>query len=117
MKVDIETIKMIEGLINLKEFSIRSKSFEAQEYNNEIKSSYNLGYIFGTFLGDGHSRVNIHKNSVRGKVSWYFNKTETDIVYKLTTDLNPEFFVPITFTDWPFLLMTKSPTFTSSIFL
>jgi len=74
-------------LINLKEFSIRSKSFEAQEYNNEIKSSYNLGYIFGTFLGDGHSRVNIHKNSVRGKVSWYFNKTETYIVYKLTTAL------------------------------
>ena len=42
-----------------------------------LKPSWELGYIFGTFLGDGCSKVAEYKNSKRGSVSWYFGKNES----------------------------------------
>jgi len=49
--------------------------------------SYNLGYIFGTFLGDGHSHVSTNNIgngiSKSGTLHWYFNSKEVEIVNKL----------------------------------
>ncbi len=44
---------------------------------------YELGYILGTFLGDGSASVSKYKNSRRGSVKWYFGKNELDIANKL----------------------------------
>lgn len=58
-----------------------------EDYKRTIESSYELGYIFGTFLGDGCSMLNT-SNRARGKstigsVSWYFGLQEKHIAEKL----------------------------------
>ena len=55
------------------------------KYNRYIQSDYNLGYIFGTFIGDGHACLSNNKKSEIGRVDWYFRKQEDDIVNKLST--------------------------------
>lgn len=50
-----------------------------------LTPSYELGYILGTFLGDGHAFTAIKKdNSHIGSVRWYFGKNEIEFVNKLT---------------------------------
>lgn len=52
--------------------------------DNVLKPSYELGYIFGSFLGDGSAHTAILKsNSHIGSVRWYFGKNEEDKVNKL----------------------------------
>lgn len=53
------------------------------ECNKFIHNSYDTGYIFGTFLGDGTAFLNKYKNSKIGNVSWSFNINEKEIVFKL----------------------------------
>ena len=49
-----------------------------------LKPSYELGYIFGTFLGDGSAHHAVKKDGSNiGSVRWYFGKGEIDIVEKL----------------------------------
>jgi inosine-5'-monophosphate dehydrogenase len=52
-----------------------------------LTSCYDLGYIFGTFLGDGHSFIKTCQkergNSTIGRVSWYFGPQEQEIATKL----------------------------------
>jgi inosine-5'-monophosphate dehydrogenase len=48
-----------------------------------LKPCYELGYIFGTFLGDGSSHTAVHKGSHIGSVRWYFGKNEKRIANKL----------------------------------
>ena len=50
----------------------------------ELKPSYELGFIFGTFLGDGHAMEAEHNGSNIGAVYWYFNKDESDLAEKLS---------------------------------
>lgn len=50
----------------------------------ELKPNYELGFIFGTFLGDGHAMEAEHNGSNIGAVCWYFNKTENDLAEKLS---------------------------------
>jgi len=60
-----------------------------------LTPSYDLGYIYGTFLGDGHARVYAHKKpskvtkktiiSNSGNVSWYFSIHEDSIARKLNS--------------------------------
>ena len=45
-------------------------------YRTEIRDSYELGYLFGTFLGDGHAFLNTNGNSEIGRVAWYFGPDE-----------------------------------------
>jgi len=54
-------------------------------FNRYIKSSYELGYIFGTFLGDGNSNICLNKNNncESGRVTWYFGINEKEIGEKL----------------------------------
>ena len=59
-------------------------------FNRIINSTYDLGYLFGTYLGDGHARVEIRKptNSESGSVFWYFGINEDNIVNKLSNCIN-----------------------------
>ena len=76
--------------IDLKEFNMRYKEHDdyfilnGKKINRYIKSGYDLGYIFGTFLGDGHSRKTKIRNSESASSSWYFGKEERHIVDKLS---------------------------------
>ncbi len=51
--------------------------------NRFIKSSYDLGYIFGTFVGDGNARLSSYQNSERGACHWSFGLNEKHIADKL----------------------------------
>ncbi|MBU1112191.1 MAG: IMP dehydrogenase, partial [Nanoarchaeota archaeon] len=66
----------------------RNKGNWRTGYNYEIdtvlKPNYDLGYVFGTFLGDGSAHTAKSKNSSIGSVRWYFGKHESKIVKKLT---------------------------------
>lgn len=56
------------------------ESFELTLLNKKIKPTYEIGYLFGTFLGDGCSFYNIKKG---GSVAWYFGRDEKIIADKL----------------------------------
>jgi IMP dehydrogenase/GMP reductase len=68
--------------INLSDFAIR-KHRQLARYNPSVTPSYDLGYIFGTFLGDGHAFLNVSRNSQIGRVSWFFAPKEVAIASKL----------------------------------
>lgn len=51
--------------------------------DSELIPTYDLGYIFGTFLGDGTANCCEFDNSKSGRVFWYFGKNEIDIANKL----------------------------------
>lgn len=64
--------------IDLREFAIR-KQKQLERYSTNIVDSYELGYVFGTFLGDGHAFIAPSRNSLQGRVSWYFASHEQEI--------------------------------------
>src|SRR6266852_8706824 len=68
--------------IDLREFSVR-KEKQLARYETRIRPSYYLGYVFGTFLGDGHTRVNQSRNSESGSVGWTFGPAEHRTARKL----------------------------------
>jgi inosine-5'-monophosphate dehydrogenase len=72
--------------IDLREFAVRQQK-QLARYNTQISDSYALGYIFGTFLGDGHAFMAKSRNSVMGRVSWYFALHEEAIAEKLIHNL------------------------------
>jgi len=78
---DIEIIKTDKGAVNDLEIITTDKE-ENTTFNRFLKSSYDLGYIFGTFLGDGCAINCINTES--GSTSWYFGIEEEDICIKLT---------------------------------
>ena len=49
--------------ISLGNFAVRQGQLSAR-YNTQIRESYELGYLFGTFLGDGHAFLN-HNGSAK----------------------------------------------------
>jgi IMP dehydrogenase/GMP reductase len=67
--------------IDLERYGVRSSALA--RYATKIGPSYDLGYLFGTFLGDGHAFLNRTRNSDIGRVSWYFGAHETAIADKL----------------------------------
>ena len=56
-----------------------------------LKPGYELGYVFGTFLGDGSAHNIVYKGSHMGSVRWYFGKHEESIANKLNDCLNKLF--------------------------
>jgi IMP dehydrogenase/GMP reductase len=68
--------------IDLRAFAVRQKK-QLARYQTTIGDSYELGYIFGTFLGDGHAFIAPSRDSVLGRVSWCFAHHEREIVEKL----------------------------------
>ena len=71
--------------IDIGAFAVREKLLE--RYETTVRPSYDLGYVFGTFLGDGHAFLNRTRNSDIGRVSWYFGKHETGTTAKLVAAL------------------------------
>ena len=53
-------------------------------YQRFIRPSYSLGYLLGTFLGDGHAFLAQSRNSQTGNVTWYFGSHEQTIANKLS---------------------------------
>jgi IMP dehydrogenase/GMP reductase len=80
--------------IDISEFFIRQD--HNKNYKKVIKSSYGLGYIFGTFLGDGTSHLTYNKktHSNSGSMSWVFGINEMSIARKLSSCLKEEFGKP-----------------------
>jgi IMP dehydrogenase/GMP reductase len=68
--------------IDLREFAVR-KARQLARYRVEVDPSYELGYVFGAFLGDGHAFIAPSRNSEQGRVSWYLAAHETEIAAKL----------------------------------
>ncbi|MGD0273795.1 MAG: IMP dehydrogenase [Gaiellaceae bacterium] len=68
--------------IDLRDFA-RRKQRQLARYHTEISDSYELGFVFGAFLGDGHAFIARSRNSEIGRVSWYFDRCERDIADKL----------------------------------
>jgi inosine-5'-monophosphate dehydrogenase len=67
--------------IDLSEFAKRGSTLG--RYRAEIHASYELGYVFGTFLGDGHAFLSSNGKSAIGRVEWAFGLDESETVDKL----------------------------------
>jgi inosine-5'-monophosphate dehydrogenase len=68
--------------IDLRDFAVRTER-QLDRYHVDIEDSYELGYLFGTFLGDGHAFIARSRNSEMGRVSWYFGDHEDVVIEKL----------------------------------
>jgi IMP dehydrogenase/GMP reductase len=74
---------------DLIDYSINKKY--CNNYKTIIEPSYGLGYIFGTYLGDGNCRIRVNisegvngnKKSTSGSIHWSFGIDEIEIVNKL----------------------------------
>jgi len=65
--------------INISDYAERK--WNLKHYNTKlVEPSYELGYMFGTFLGDGNAKLD--KNN-SGQVHWTFHTSEISIVNKL----------------------------------
>jgi IMP dehydrogenase/GMP reductase len=67
--------------VDLREFAKRPQKLA--RYRVDIGDSYELGYVFGTFLGDGTSFLNWNGKSEIGRVSWNFGPDEHVTAEKL----------------------------------
>jgi len=68
--------------IDLREFAVR-KEKQLERYHTEIEDCYELGYLFGMFLGDGHSFIAASRNSELGRVSFYLGSHEDEQLQRL----------------------------------
>jgi IMP dehydrogenase len=67
--------------VDLHEFAvIRSR---LGRYRTTIRESYELGYVFGTFLGDGDAFLNTNGRSEIGRVAWSFGPRDGDVASKV----------------------------------
>jgi inosine-5'-monophosphate dehydrogenase len=73
--------------IDLRDFAVR-KQKQLDRYHTALADSYELGYVFGTFLGDGTALVAKSRNSELGRVSWAFGPQEEAIAVKLARSLH-----------------------------
>jgi IMP dehydrogenase len=69
--------------IDLRDFAVR-KHKQLDRYITEIRESYELGYVFGAFLGDGDIHISRSRNSEAGRVGWTFGPSERRIARKFT---------------------------------
>ena len=81
--------------IDLSEYCLRGEVKEDKiftkknhKFNRYLKSNYNLGYIFGTFLGDGNSKIGNVNHT--GSSHWAFGKNEVEIANKLIKCIKEE---------------------------
>ena len=65
-RIDFDLPERFE--IDLRDFAVRTDK-QLDRYRTEISSSFDLGYLFGIFLGDGHAFVHDHRNSEIGRVT------------------------------------------------
>src|SRR5205823_3511220 len=66
--------------IDLREFAVRPSRL--QRYRTKISDSYQLGFVFGAFLGDGHAFLTTNGRSEIGNIHGTFGRDEIDTVLK-----------------------------------
>lgn len=64
------------------------KSGHTYKVDSSLTPSYDMGYIIGTFLGDGNASCTENNGSHSGSVRWFFGKNESDIATKLIDAIN-----------------------------
>jgi IMP dehydrogenase/GMP reductase len=66
-------------------YTVGCSSGEKTSFNRFMKSSYELGYLFGTYLGDGCANIRIDSKTKceSGQTKWFFGAHETKISDKL----------------------------------
>ena len=74
----------------IKDNKIITKTSQNNNFNRYLRSTYDLGYIFGTFLGDGNSHITNFKQSESGSCHWSFGLHEIDIAKKLQESIKKE---------------------------
>ncbi len=74
-----------EFRIDLREFAGRESS--PARSHTEIHDSYELGFVFGTFLGAGDAFLNTNGRSEIGRVGWRFGANEMAIALRLAESL------------------------------
>jgi IMP dehydrogenase/GMP reductase len=67
--------------LDLSEFAVREAGLE--RYRIRMEDSYELGFLLGAFLGDGHAFINSNGRSEIGRVDWYFGHSEHGIAEAL----------------------------------
>jgi inosine-5'-monophosphate dehydrogenase len=70
-----------EFRIDLDHLAVRKGNLT--RYRTEIEDSYDLGFMFGAFLGDGDAFLNTNGRSEIGRVAWTFGADEMDIALGL----------------------------------
>jgi len=68
--------------LELADFAVR-KDEQLDRYQRVVEQSRDLGFLLGTFLGDGHAFVNDTGRSRIGRVSWYFGADEVELADRL----------------------------------
>lgn len=81
--IDFEWNEAFE--IDLSQYFRRESALKG--YHNHIRPSYDLGYLFGTFLGDGNSHITPNRNSQAGNVTWSYGNQEKEIAEKTVAAL------------------------------
>lgn len=61
------------------------------EKDSQIIPSYDSGYLFGTFLGDGNASCTENNGSHSGVVKWHFGLEESSIAEKVITAIKKVF--------------------------
>jgi IMP dehydrogenase/GMP reductase len=74
----------------IKDNNIITKTSQNNNFNRYLRSTYNLGYIFGTFLGDGNAHISNFKKSERESCHWSFGLHDVDIAKKLQESIKKE---------------------------
>jgi IMP dehydrogenase/GMP reductase len=67
------------------------KSGYTYEIDSLLSPSYDMGYIIGTFLGDGNASCTENNGSHSGSLKWVFGKNEIEIAKKLIKCINDVF--------------------------
>jgi inosine-5'-monophosphate dehydrogenase len=68
--------------ISLADYAVRTER-QLDRYHRVIRQSEDLGFLLGTFLGDGHAFVNSTGRADIGRVSWYFGAHEVALADRL----------------------------------
>ena len=74
----------------VKDNKIITKTSQNNIFNRYLRSTYDLGYIFGTFLGDGNTHIINFKQRESGSCHWSFGLHEIDIAKKLQESIKKE---------------------------
>lgn len=68
--------------LDLADFAVRTDK-QLARYVRVIEAGEDLGFLLGTFLGDGHAFLNTNGTSEIGRVSWYFGADEVELAERL----------------------------------
>ena len=69
--------------LRLEDFAVRQDK-QLARYERTITDTEDLGFLIGTFLGDGHAFLNTVRSSDIGRVTWYLGAHEVELAERLS---------------------------------